>query len=93
MLKRILDWAGYVGLTVLVGSVLLPYARPQWLVARWWIVLAGVLLVLASLVAHAGDPRGFFGRRTTTDLGTFVESSCQKSTTTSKVINHARSKW
>ncbi len=64
MLKRVLDWAGYAGLAVLVGSILLPYVRPQWLAARWWVVLAGVLLVLVSLVAHAGDPRSFFGRRT-----------------------------
>src|SRR2546425_4833782 len=63
-MKRMLDWAGYAGLALLGASVLLPFARPQWIGARWWLVLAGALLVLASLVSYAGDLGSILGRRT-----------------------------
>jgi gliding motility-associatede transport system auxiliary component len=63
-LRRALDWAGYAGLAVLVAAVILPFAgRPGWFGARWWLVGAGALLVLASLLARLDDVRGLFARR------------------------------
>jgi ABC-type uncharacterized transport system involved in gliding motility auxiliary subunit len=63
--KRILGWVGYAGIAVLVAAVLLPFVgRPEWYGARWWLVGAGVLLVLVSLLAHVGDLRGAFAHRT-----------------------------
>jgi gliding motility-associatede transport system auxiliary component len=65
-MKRVLGWAGYVGLAVLVAAALLPFVgRPEWYGARWWLVAAGVLLVLASLLAHVEDLRGALTHRTT----------------------------
>jgi ABC-type uncharacterized transport system involved in gliding motility auxiliary subunit len=64
-MKRWLDWAGYAGIAVLAAAALLPFVgRPEWLVVRWWLVGAGVVLVLLSLLAHLGDVRTFFGHRT-----------------------------
>src|SRR5262245_59916005 len=63
-MKRVLDWAGYAGLAVLVAAALLPFfGRPEWLGARWWLVAAGVVLVLLSLLAHASDLTALFARR------------------------------
>jgi gliding motility-associatede transport system auxiliary component len=65
-LRRALDWVGYAGVAVLVAAVLLPFlGRPGWLPVRSWLVAAGVLLVLASLLGHLGDFRGTFARRGT----------------------------
>jgi ABC-type uncharacterized transport system involved in gliding motility auxiliary subunit len=65
-MKRVLDWAGYAGLAVLVAAIALPFVgRPEWIDVRWWLVGAGVLLVIASLFARADDMRGFFGHRAT----------------------------
>src|SRR6185369_14012611 len=65
-MTRVLDWAGYAGLAVLVAAIVLPFVgRPEWIDVRWWLVAAGVLLVVASLFARADDMRGFFGHRTT----------------------------
>jgi gliding motility-associatede transport system auxiliary component len=63
-LRRTLDWAGYAGIAVLVAAAILPFlGRPGWLPVRWWLVAAGVLLVLASLLGHVEDVRGMFARR------------------------------
>ncbi|PYM14263.1 MAG: hypothetical protein DMD81_18435, partial [Candidatus Rokuibacteriota bacterium] len=63
-MKRALDWAGYAGLAVLVAAALLPFlGRVEWLGARWWLVGAGVVLVLVSLLAHAGELSALFARR------------------------------
>ncbi|MGH7323660.1 MAG: GldG family protein [Candidatus Rokuibacteriota bacterium] len=51
-MKRALDWAGYVGIVLLVGAVLLPFARPEWTRVRWGLVIAGVVLVVLSLLVH-----------------------------------------
>src|SRR5437867_559768 len=64
MIRRLLDWGGYAGLTVLVVAAILPFLRPEWMRFRWALVAAGVLLVLASLVARIDDFRGLVGRRT-----------------------------
>jgi len=64
MIKRLADWGGYVGLVVLAAAATLPFVRPELYRFRWTLVIAGVLLVLASLVARIEDFRGFVGRRT-----------------------------
>src|SRR2546426_7516688 len=64
MIRRLLDWGGYAGLTVLVVAAILPFLRPEWMRFRWALVAAGVLLVLASLLARIDDFRGLVGRRT-----------------------------
>ena len=64
MIKKLLDWAGYLGIAVLAAAVLLPFLRPEWGRARAALVAAGVLLVLASLLGYLKDARGVLGRRT-----------------------------
>jgi len=64
MIRRLLDWGGYVGLAVLTAAVIVPFLRPEWTRFRWTLIGAGVLLVLASLLARVEDFRGLVGRRT-----------------------------
>src|SRR3989442_13589211 len=64
MIRRLLDWGGYLGLAVLVVAAILPFLRPEWARLRWTLVAGGVLLVLASLLARVEDFRGLVGRRT-----------------------------
>jgi ABC-type uncharacterized transport system involved in gliding motility auxiliary subunit len=64
MIKRLLDWAGYLGIAVLAAAALLPFLRPEWGRARGALVLAGVLLVLASLLGYVKDARSVLGGRT-----------------------------
>ncbi|PYN04157.1 MAG: hypothetical protein DME07_04435 [Candidatus Rokuibacteriota bacterium] len=64
MIRRLADWGGYVGLVVLAAAATLPFVRPELYRLRWALAIAGVLLVLASLVARIEDFRGFVGRRT-----------------------------
>jgi ABC-type uncharacterized transport system involved in gliding motility auxiliary subunit len=64
MIRRILDWGGYVGLVVLAAAVIVPFIRPEWVRFRWTLIIAGVLLVIASLLARVEDFRGLAGRRT-----------------------------
>jgi ABC-type uncharacterized transport system involved in gliding motility auxiliary subunit len=63
-MRRLLDWAGYVGIAVLAGAAILPFARPEWGRFRWWLVGAGVVLVVLSLLMHMTGVRQLFGRRT-----------------------------
>lgn len=64
-MKRALEWAGYLGLAVLAAAAMLPFVgRPEWYVARWWLVGAGLLLVAASLLVHLEDVKRFFAHRT-----------------------------
>ena len=64
MIRKLLDCGGYLGLAVLVVAAILPFLRPEWARLRWTLVAAGVLLVLASLLARVEDFRGLVGRRT-----------------------------
>jgi ABC-type uncharacterized transport system involved in gliding motility auxiliary subunit len=65
MMKKVLDWAGYLGIAALAAAALLPFLRPEWSRARGWLVVVAVLLVLASLIGYVKDVRGVMGRRTT----------------------------
>jgi ABC-type uncharacterized transport system involved in gliding motility auxiliary subunit len=70
MIRRFLDWAGYLGIAVLAAAALLPFLPPKWTPAAanrvWWgLVIAGILLVLASFLGYIKNPRGVLGRRTT----------------------------
>jgi ABC-type uncharacterized transport system involved in gliding motility auxiliary subunit len=70
MIRRFLDWAGYLGIAVLAAAALLPFLPPKWTPTAanrvWWgLIVAGILLVLASLIGYVKDPRGVLGRRTT----------------------------
>lgn len=65
MIRKLLDWGGYVGLAVLAAGAILPFARPDWGHYRGFLVLAGVLLVAASLLTRIEDYRDFLGRRAT----------------------------
>jgi ABC-type uncharacterized transport system involved in gliding motility auxiliary subunit len=64
VLKRALDWGGYVGLALLAAAAIMPLARPDWVRARPWLVGAGIALVALSLLVHVRDVRGLLGRRT-----------------------------
>ena len=64
MIRRLFDWTGYLGIAVLVGAALLPFLRPEWGRVRGALVIAGVLLVLSSLLASVRDGRGVLGGRT-----------------------------
>ncbi len=71
-MKRILDWGGYAGIVLLVGAVLLPFARPEWTRVRWGLVAAGVVLVVLSLLAHVGLGGRLGGRTVRYGLNTAV---------------------
>ena len=66
MIKRALDWGFYVGLAALaVAAALKLGIPPRW--GQYWgaFLIAGVLLVGASLLAWIENYRVFFGARTT----------------------------
>ena len=65
MMRKLLDWAGYLGIAVLAAAALLPFLRPEWGRARWALVVAGIVLVVVSLLGYVKDARGLLGRRTT----------------------------
>lgn len=70
-MKRILDWAGYVGIAALAALVLIRWTRPAVFDGPyggliWWgLLTGGVVLVLASAAVHAPGLGGMFGRRST----------------------------
>ena len=65
-MKRFGDWAGYAGLVALGAAALLPFAWPARAHFRWWLVAAGVLLVVASFLSRvSGDYRGVVSHRAT----------------------------
>src|SRR5206468_1731325 len=66
MIRKILDWGGYVGLAALVVAAALKFQYlPGW--AHYWgfFLLAGVLLVAAWLLSPIEDYRARLGRRAT----------------------------
>jgi ABC-type uncharacterized transport system involved in gliding motility auxiliary subunit len=64
-MRRFSDWAQYAGIAVLAAAVLLPFALPAQAHYRWWLVAAGVLLVVASFLMRAGDYRRVVTHRNT----------------------------
>lgn len=64
-MKRFGDWATYAGIAVLAAAVLLPFVLPAQAQFRWWLVAAGVLLVIASFLARVGDYRSVVTHRHT----------------------------
>jgi len=70
MIRRFLDWAGYLGIALLAAAALLPFLPPKWTPAAanrvWWgLIIVGIVLVLASFIGYVKDPRGVLKRRTT----------------------------
>src|SRR2546428_11080484 len=65
MIRRILDWGGSLGLAALAAGVALPFVWPGQAHYRGFLLVAGALLVVASLLARIEDYRGLLGRRTT----------------------------
>jgi ABC-type uncharacterized transport system involved in gliding motility auxiliary subunit len=63
MIRRLLDWGGYLGIAVLGFGAILPFVRPDWNRYRWTLIGVGVVLVIVSLLARVEDFRGLFGRR------------------------------
>jgi ABC-type uncharacterized transport system involved in gliding motility auxiliary subunit len=63
-MRRLLDWAGYVGLALLAAAVILPFARPDWLRVRPWLVGVGAALVVLSLLVYLKDARATLRGRT-----------------------------
>jgi ABC-type uncharacterized transport system involved in gliding motility auxiliary subunit len=64
-MKRFGDWAQYAGIAVLAAAVLLPFALPAQAQYRWWLVGAGVLLVIASFLTRVGNYRSVVTHRNT----------------------------
>ena len=64
-MKRFGDWAQYAGIAVLAAAVLLPFALPSQAQYRWWLVAAGVLLVVGSFLTRVGDYRSVVTHRHT----------------------------
>jgi ABC-type uncharacterized transport system involved in gliding motility auxiliary subunit len=65
MIRKILDWGGSLGLAALAAGVALPFVWPGQAHYRGFLLVAGALLVVASLLARIEDYRGLLGRRTT----------------------------
>jgi ABC-type uncharacterized transport system involved in gliding motility auxiliary subunit len=67
MMRKLLDWAGYVGVALLAAAVILslPFARPDWGHVRLWLVWVGAGLVVLSLLVYLKEARATLGRRTT----------------------------
>jgi ABC-type uncharacterized transport system involved in gliding motility auxiliary subunit len=64
-MRRFGDWFAYAGIAVLAAAVLLPFAWPARAQFRWWLVGAGILLVVASFLTRIGDYRAIVRHRST----------------------------
>jgi ABC-type uncharacterized transport system involved in gliding motility auxiliary subunit len=64
-MRRFGDWFMYAGIAVLAAAVLLPFAWPARAQYRWWLVGAGILLVIASFLTRVGDYRAVVRHRST----------------------------
>jgi ABC-type uncharacterized transport system involved in gliding motility auxiliary subunit len=64
MIRKILDWAGYGGLVLLAAALILPFARPDWLRLRPWLVGVGGALVVLSLLVYLRQARATLSGRT-----------------------------
>jgi ABC-type uncharacterized transport system involved in gliding motility auxiliary subunit len=64
-MKRLGDGLQYAGIAVLAAAVILPFALPSQAQYRWWLVIAGVVLVLASFLTRVSDYRAVVHHRST----------------------------
>jgi len=64
MIRRLLDWGGYLGVAVLGFGAILPFVRPEWNQYRWIAIGVGIVLVLVSLLARVEDYRGLLRNQT-----------------------------
>ena len=86
-MKRFGDWAQYAGIAVLAAAVLLPFALPTQAHLRWWLVAAGVLLVVAGMLVASGVLK-YQDRNKVADFGKLEIEAKQdvKITTKAKVV-------
>ena len=65
-MRRLLEWAGYVGLALLVAGAILsfPFAPRDWGRVRLWLVWTGVALVVLSLLVYLKEARATLRGRT-----------------------------
>lgn len=63
-MRRLTDWAFYLGLVALAAAVLQPFALPQQTRLWWPLVIAGAVLIVVSALPRLGDARRSIGART-----------------------------
>jgi ABC-type uncharacterized transport system involved in gliding motility auxiliary subunit len=63
-MRRLTDWAFYLGLVVLAAAVLQPFALPQQPRLWWPLVIAGAVLIVLSVLPRLADARRAVGART-----------------------------
>ena len=63
-MRRLTDWAFYLGLVALAAAVLQPFALPQQTRLWWPLVIAGAVLIVVSALPRLGDARRSVGART-----------------------------
>jgi ABC-type uncharacterized transport system involved in gliding motility auxiliary subunit len=63
-MRRLTDWAFYLGLVALAAAVLQPFALPQQARLWWPLVIAGAVLIVVSALPRLGDARRSVGART-----------------------------
>ena len=64
MLRRLADWAFYPGIAALAAAVVQQLFLPQYAAFRWPLIIAGLVLVLVSVLPRLRDPRPALGTRT-----------------------------
>jgi ABC-type uncharacterized transport system involved in gliding motility auxiliary subunit len=63
MLKRILNWIGWVGVALVLAAVALLIVKPDLTTVRWWLAMAGLVCVLLYLASQWREIIGAFGNR------------------------------
>lgn len=56
-MRRLTEWAAYLGLAALAAAVIVPYVRPQWGNVRLGLLIAGLVLIVIYLAGHLGGMR------------------------------------
>lgn len=63
MLKRILDFMGWLGTACILGAVAIRLLRPVWDTYAYWLAWAGLVCILAYALGQWRQVVRFFGRR------------------------------
>ncbi|MPY89323.1 MAG: hypothetical protein GEU99_15520 [Luteitalea sp.] len=63
MLKRILNWIGWVGVGLVLAAVALLVVKPDLTTIRWWLAMAGLVCVLLYLISQWREIIGAFSGR------------------------------